>query len=128
MVGGRVGLVGDDGFSLALHHRPRFANPVSLFGQFFRQSVQNLGFALAVQQFNGGLVGDHEMVFAERPRVAMDIAFADILNPLGVVRSESWIDERDFAVMFAFAVAGRPGNDELRAVREPTSGPGSCRG
>ena len=45
MVGRGGGLIGEDGFSLALHHRPRFANPVSLFGHFFRQSVENLGFA-----------------------------------------------------------------------------------
>ena len=47
----------------------------------------------------------------------MDIAFADILNPLGVVRSESWIDQRGFAVVFSPAVAGGPRHDELRTVR-----------
>ena len=33
------------------------------------------------------------MVFAQRPRVAVDVALADVLNALGVVRPESRIDE-----------------------------------
>ena len=107
-------VIGDDGFAPAPHDRPRFADPVSRFGGFFRQPVENLGFAPATEQFDGGLVGDQKMVFAQRPRVAVDIALADVPNALGVVRPEPRIDERDSAVMLAHAVAWRPGDNELR--------------
>lgn len=57
------------------------------------------------------------MFFAESPRIAMGVSFADVLNALRIVRSESWVDQCDAAVVLAHAVAGRPGNHQLGTVR-----------
>jgi len=116
VVRARVRLVGEHRLPRAGHHRPRLADPVSRLGLLLRQPAEHLGLAPAVHQLDGGLVGDQEMALAERPGVAMDVALADVLDALGVVRPQARVYQRDLAVVLAHAVARRPGRHDLRAV------------
>ena len=122
MSGLRVGLVRDHRLARPLHHRPRLADPVAGLGQFLGQPVQDLRPALAVEQFEGRLVGDQEVVLAEGPRIAVDVVFANVLHAPGIVRAQPRIDQGDLAVVLAHAVAGRPRYDQLGTVRHRLGG------